>query len=107
MAKVTYVDLEGLRHEVEVSVGQSVMHAAIMNNIDGVEAECGGACSCATCHVYLDSEAQIYFAEADEMEIEMLESVADERKDNSRLSCQLVIESDTPDLIVYLPGRQY
>lgn len=107
MAKVTYIQVNGEQQQIDVPVGQSIMHAAILNNIAGIEAECGGSCSCATCHVYLADSDMSAFEQADEMEDELLEGVASERKPTSRLSCQLVIDEKTTDVSVFIPEAQY
>lgn len=107
MAKVTYIQVNGEQQQIEVPAGQSVMQAAILNNISGIEAECGGSCSCATCHVYLAAENMAVFNVPDEMEAELLEGVASERKPTSRLSCQLIITEDIQEVSVSIPEAQY
>lgn len=107
MAKVTYIQVNGEQQQIEVPVGQSVMQAAILNNISGIEAECGGSCSCATCHVYVAAQDMMAFEKPDEMEVELLEGVASERKPTSRLSCQLIITEDTQEVSVSIPEAQY
>ena len=93
MPKVTYVTTDGTRHEVEVENGYSVMEGAINNNIDGIVAECGGACACATCHAYIDEAWLDKLPQMDDMEDSMLDA-AFERKSNSRLTCQLEVTDE-------------
>ena len=107
MPRITYINAAGERFEVEAEVGQSVMQAAIFNNITGIEAECGGSCSCATCHVYVAEADQSLFSLPDALEDELLEGVAAERKENSRLSCQLSLTAEHQHITVEIPEAQY
>ncbi len=107
MPTVIYINSQGETFEVEAEVGQTVMQAAIFNNIEGIEAECGGSCSCATCHVYVAEADQALFPVPDELEDELLEGVATERKATSRLSCQLVLMDDHERVTVQIPEAQY
>ncbi|AEH09450.1 MULTISPECIES: 2Fe-2S iron-sulfur cluster-binding protein [Protofrankia] len=93
MPIVTYVLPDGSEHAVDVPPGQTVMDGSVRNNLPGIVAECGGSCSCATCHVYVDPESQAFFDEMTDEERELLE-FADGAQDNSRLSCQLVITGE-------------
>ncbi|HEY1723012.1 MAG TPA: 2Fe-2S iron-sulfur cluster-binding protein [Magnetospirillaceae bacterium] len=104
MVKVVYVEAGGRERELDLKVGWSVMEGGVRNGIEGIVAECGGTCSCATCHVYVDSDA---FAVPDEVELAMLESVAAERKTNSRLSCQLQVSEKAHGVRIGVPDRQY
>jgi 2Fe-2S ferredoxin len=106
MPKVTYITTDGERHEVEVETGYSVMEGAINNNIDGIVAECGGACACATCHGYIDEAWLSKIPEMDDMEDSMLDA-AYERKDNSRLTCQIEITADLDGLVVRVGENEY
>ena len=101
MPKVTFVDSKGVRHEVDVEVGNTIMEAAIDNDVPGIIAECGGACACATCHAYVDEEWISRLPEMDDMEDAMLDSALD-RKTNSRLTCQIsmVDELDGIEVVV-------
>lgn len=99
MPKIIFLTPEGTRHEVEVEKGYSVMEGAINNNIDGIVAECGGACACATCHAYIDESWLSKMPEMDDMEDSMLDA-AFERKDNSRLTCQIEMSDDLDGLVV-------
>lgn len=107
MPTVIYINSRGDTLEVEAAVGQTVMQAAIFNNVEGIEAECGGSCSCATCHVYVADADQALFPVPDELEDELLEGVATERKPNSRLSCQLVLTDVHERVTVQIPEAQY
>lgn len=101
-----YKTSNGTVHTVDAKVGDSVMDTAIQNDIDDVVAECGGSLICATCHVYLDEATAALFEEPDDMELEMLEGVAAERKAHSRLSCQLIIKPELAGHTIETPERQ-
>ncbi|MCP5089674.1 MAG: 2Fe-2S iron-sulfur cluster binding domain-containing protein [Gammaproteobacteria bacterium] len=106
MPEITYVTSDGNRHEVEVETGYSVMEGAINNDIDGIVAECGGACACATCHSYIDEGWLDKLPEMDDMEDSMLDA-AFERKSNSRLSCQIEVSEALDGLVVYVAENDY
>ena len=89
MPKITYIDSSGTERTVEAEIGATVMETAIRNNIPGIEAECGGACACATCHVYVDKDWFDKLPARSDAEVDMLD-MALAVEDNSRLSCQLV-----------------
>ncbi len=96
MPKVTYHLPDGTQTTVDVAVGQSLMDAAVRNNLPGIVAECGGGCACATCHVRLDPAARDLFTAATDEEISLVEYLDDAAED-SRLSCQLIAEeTDRP-----------
>ncbi len=105
MPSITFISHDGIEQEVHVAPGASVMHAAVDNGVSGILADCGGACSCATCHCYVDEAWTDKMAPADEVEQQMLEFVMDEEP-NSRLSCQIVMNDDLDGLIVRLPASQ-
>jgi 2Fe-2S ferredoxin len=107
LPKVTYIESDQTEHVVEVNSGTSVMRAAVENNIPGIEADCGGAMACATCHIYVDDNWLDKVPETDIMEDLMLDCVASERNVNSRLSCQIDVSNELDGLIVRLPGSQY
>ncbi len=92
--------------EVEAVPGQTVMQAAIFNNVDGIEAECGGSCMCATCHVYVESAGDATLAPPSEEEDEMLEEAAAERRPASRLSCQIPVTAELAGAVFELPEQQ-
>ena len=105
MAKITYITHDDKEHVVEAANGTTVMENAIKNSVPGIEAECGGACACATCHVYVDLEWQDVVGGPDIMEEDMLD-FAWEGKPNSRLSCQIKVTDELDGLIVRVPARQ-
>ena len=105
MVKITFIDAAGTARTVDGEVGSTVMETAIKNGIPGIEAECGGACACSTCHVYVDELWREKTGEPSPMEEDMLD-FAFEVKPNSRLSCQLKVREDLEGLIVRTPERQ-
>ena len=105
MVKITYIETDGPARTVEGEAGSTVMETAIRNNIPGIEAECGGACACATCHVYVDATWQEKTGTPSPMEEDMLDFAFDVRP-NSRLSCQIKVREDLDGLIVTVPPRQ-
>lgn len=105
MAKITYIEDDGTEYVLDVDPGQSVMQGAVYNNVLGILAECGGACSCGTCHVYVDPAWVDRLDEVQEMEAAMLEDVCDGQP-NSRLSCQIPVTEELDGLVVRLPERQ-
>ncbi|WP_233838164.1 2Fe-2S iron-sulfur cluster-binding protein [Paraburkholderia sp. ZP32-5] len=106
MPIVTYILRDGERRDIDVPVGTSVMEAAIHHNVRGIDAECGGCLSCATCHVYVDATSTAELASPDDSELELLDGVAAERRPESRLSCQLVMAPAMNGLVVQIPARQ-
>lgn len=106
MPKIIYVTRDGERHEVEVESGYSVMEGAVNNNIEGIVAECGGACACATCHSYVDPEWLSRLPEMDDMEDSMLDA-AYERNENSRLTCQIEVSDALDGLVVHVGENEY
>ncbi|WP_207004657.1 2Fe-2S iron-sulfur cluster-binding protein [Trinickia mobilis] len=106
MPIVTYILRDGERREIGVPAGTSVMEAAIRNNVRGIDAECGGCLSCATCHVYVDASSTAELPSPDESELELLEGVAAERRPESRLSCQLVMTPAMSGLVVQIVQKQ-
>ncbi|MFC6791498.1 2Fe-2S iron-sulfur cluster-binding protein [Methylobacterium komagatae] len=105
MPKITYVDHAGTERTVEGSVGATVMETALRNNVPGIDAECGGACACATCHVYVDDAWIDVVGKAQDMEQDMLDFATDVRE-NSRLSCQIKISPELDGLKVATPAQQ-
>ena len=106
MPKVTYIEHDGREHAVEVKSGLSVMEGAIRNNVPGIDADCGGACACATCHVYVDEAWREATGKPSAMEESMLD-FAEEVEPNSRLSCQIRVSDALDGLIVRLPANQH
>ena len=105
MAKITYIDHLGAARTVEGEMGSTVMESAIKNGVPGIEAECGGACACATCHVHVDAAWRETVGEPSPMEEDMLDFGFDVRP-NSRLSCQIKVTDELDGLIVSTPERQ-
>ena len=105
MAKVIFHDHEGNTREVEAKNGMSIMEAAIANMIPGIDADCGGACACATCHVYVADNWMDKLKPKDDMEDSMLD-FADEVQDNSRLCCQILISDELDGIEVTTPESQ-
>ena len=104
--KVTYIDTAGKETTLDIAEGTSVMQAAVLNGIDGITAECGGSCMCATCHVYVRDDQIAKTPPMQPDEDAMLEGTASERRPNSRLSCQLVVSPEMDGLVVCLPETQ-
>lgn len=106
MAKITYIEHSGAEHIVDVKPGLSVMEGAVRNNVPGIDADCGGACACATCHVYVDDAWREATGKQSAMEESMLD-FAEEVEPNSRLSCQIRVTEALDGLIVRLPENQH
>ena len=106
MPKVTFIEHNGTAHTVEAVAGQSLMRAAVDNGVPGIDADCGGECACATCHVYVEAAWLARTGERSEMEQSML-SFAAVTQDNSRLSCQVQITPAHDGLVVSLPEGQH
>lgn len=106
MPKITYVDATGEERTVEAKTGMTVMETAIKNDVPGIDADCGGACACATCHVYVDEEWLGKLDEQQAMEQSMLD-FAENVKPNSRLSCQIRITDELDGLKVTTPESQH
>ena len=105
MAHITYIEQNGTRHEAEAGAGSTVMETAILNGVPGIVAECGGACTCATCHVYVDDAWTEVVGPPSMMEEDMLD-FAFEVKPTSRLSCQIKVKGELDGLVVHVPSRQ-
>lgn len=105
MPHIFYIQTDGSEQVIDADEGQSIMEVAVQNGIKGIEAECGGACSCATCHAYIDSEWRDQIAEPDEMELDMLE-FAYRTNEDSRLTCQIKIRENMDGLRVRIPVSQ-
>jgi ferredoxin, 2Fe-2S len=106
MAKITFIQTDGKTQVVDAEAGLTVMEAAKANMIEGIEAECGGACACATCHVYVDTAWTSKVGKASEMEADMLDFAFDVR-DESRLSCQIKVTSELDGLVLRVPAKQF
>ena len=106
MAKITYIEFNGEEHVLDVKTGLSVMEGAVKNNIPGIDADCGGACACATCHVYVDEAWLPKTGEKSAMEESMLD-FAENVEPNSRLSCQIKVGDELEGLVVRMPESQH
>jgi len=105
MARITFIGTDGTRYETDAENGSTVMENAIRNGVPGIEAECGGACACATCHVYIDENYRAVTGEAEPMEEDMLDFAYDVRP-SSRLSCQIRVSDELDGMVVTVPERQ-
>ncbi|MEY4879950.1 MAG: hypothetical protein RJB62_1419 [Pseudomonadota bacterium] len=106
MPKITYIEHNGKEHAVEVPAGWTVMEGAVKNRVPGIDADCGGACACATCHVYVDPAWKEKIPARTEMEESMLDFALDV-KPESRLSCQIKVKPELNGLIVRTPKSQH
>ncbi len=106
MAKITFIEPDGSERELEVPEGTSIMQAAMDHGVTGIMGDCGGACSCATCHCYIDEHFIARLPAANSLESSMLD-FATELKPNSRLGCQVTISEEISGLVVRLPESQY
>jgi ferredoxin, 2Fe-2S len=105
MPKITFNDSSGAGRTIEAELGSTVMETAIRNNVPGIEAECGGACACATCHVYVDEAWREATGSPEQMEEDMLDFAFDVRSE-SRLSCQIKVTDALDGLVVRIPEKQ-
>lgn len=105
MPKITYIEHDGTEHVVEVAEGLSVMEGAVKNAIPGIDADCGGACACSTCHVYVDPAWVGRLPRREPMEEDMLD-FAYQPQENSRLTCQLKVTKELDGLVVRMPEKQ-
>ena len=106
MAKITYIEHSGVEHTYEVANGLTVMEGARDNNVPGIEADCGGACACSTCHVYLHPDWVEKLPAKDAMESDMLDFAYEPNETTSRLTCQIKVTDALDGLIVLLPEKQ-
>ena len=106
MTKVTYVAHDGTEKVIDANNGESVMEAAIKNSVPGIDADCGGACACATCHVYVADAFMDKVGTPEDMEQSMLD-FAENVQANSRLSCQITVSDELEGLIVTTPESQH
>jgi 2Fe-2S ferredoxin len=105
MPKITYIEHSGTPHTVDVPVGLTVMEGAVNNNIPGIDADCGGACACSTCHVYVNPEWVDKLPAREDMEEDMLD-FAYEPNERSRLTCQIKVTAALDGLVVQMPEKQ-
>ena len=106
MAKIKYIESNGKEHEFDVTDGMSVMEGALRHGVAGIDADCGGACACATCHVYVDEAWIEKTGKASSMEESMLD-FANDVEPTSRLSCQIKVRPELDGLIVKIPASQH
>ena len=106
MAKITYISFSGTETTVDVKPGLSIMEGAVKNNVRGIDGDCGGACACATCHVYVDEAWRSKTGEKSAMEESMLD-FAENVQPNSRLSCQIKVSDALDGLRVTVPEKQF
>lgn len=106
MVKITYIEHSGAVHDVEAEEGHTVMEAAVKNAVPGIDADCGGACACATCHVFVDPAWTEAVGDRTEKEVDMLD-FAEGVESNSRLSCQIKVTPSLDGLVVRMPKSQH
>ncbi|MEM7599392.1 MAG: 2Fe-2S iron-sulfur cluster-binding protein [Pseudomonadota bacterium] len=106
MARITYIEHDGTEHTVDVKDGLTVMEGARNNNIPGIEADCGGACACSTCHVYVDKAWVEKMPPVGDLEEDMLDFAYESDPERSRLTCQIKVTDALDGLIVHMPERQ-
>ena len=106
MPKVTYISPDGAETTLEARVGDSVMETAVKNGVKGIVAECGGACACATCHVFVDEAFTEKVGGPGDLEDDMLDGAATDRTECSRLSCQIKMHEDIDGLVVRIAPKQ-
>ena len=106
MAKITFIQDDGSQQTVDAEDGMTVMESAVKNMVPGIDADCGGACACATCHVYVEPDWLEKTGEREEMEEDMLDFAFDVRE-NSRLSCQIKVAPELDGLTVRVPEKQF
>jgi ferredoxin, 2Fe-2S len=105
MPKITYIEHNGKSHTVEVANDFTVMEGAVQNNIPGIDADCGGSCACATCHVYVDEKWHKKLKKQEDTETDMLD-MAYQPNNLSRLSCQITVTDELNGLVVKMPSKQ-
>ena len=105
MPKITYIEHNGKSHTIEVAKDLSVMEGAVQNNIPGIDADCGGACACATCYVYVDEKWLSKLKKIEDTEQDMLDMAFEPNK-LSRLSCQISVTDELDGLVVKMPSKQ-
>tara|TARA_B100000959_G_scaffold55894_1_gene58299 strand:+ start:488 stop:808 length:321 start_codon:yes stop_codon:yes gene_type:complete len=105
MPKITYIEHTGALHKIKVSNGLTVMEGAVQNNIPGIDADCGGSCACATCHVYVDEKWFKKLKKKESAEEDMLDMAYKPNK-FSRLSCQITVAEELDGLVVKMPSKQ-
>ncbi|MCH9673673.1 MAG: 2Fe-2S iron-sulfur cluster binding domain-containing protein [Gammaproteobacteria bacterium] len=108
MPTITYIEHDGTEHQVEVPIGLTVMNGAFDNNVPGIDADCGGECACATCHVYIDPAwIEAVGTTPDGSDEQSMLSFAAVTQDNSRLACQIPVTPQLDGLVVRMPEGQH
>ncbi|MFT4011848.1 MAG: 2Fe-2S iron-sulfur cluster-binding protein [Paracoccus sp. (in: a-proteobacteria)] len=103
--RVIFVEPDGTTHEREASPGQTIMELAVETGVPGIQGDCGGACACATCHVHVDPQWREKFSGMEDFESDMLD-IVDDRRESSRLGCQMRLTEDHDGLILHLVQAQ-
>jgi ferredoxin, 2Fe-2S len=106
LPKITFLNADGQVRTLDAETGVSLMQTAVLNGIDGIVGECGGSAMCATCHVYVDESFADHLTPPTSIENEMLDCAASERRQNSRLACQIIVGPEIDGLVVTLPEHQ-
>jgi 2Fe-2S ferredoxin len=106
MAKITFIQPDGAQQITDAEPGMTVMEAAKLADVPGIEAECGGSCACATCHVYVDAAWRDKAGKAENMEEDMLDFAFDVREE-SRLACQIRVTPELDGLVLRVPAKQF
>lgn len=106
MPKINFIQPDGKHHSVEADAGETIMHAALKEDVRGILADCGGALSCATCHIYVAPKWMDRLPPPDQTELDMIEC-AMEPRENSRLSCQISVTDELDGLVVHVPKAQF
>lgn len=106
MPKITFIEHGGQEHTVDVAEGLTVMEGAVSNNIPGIDADCGGACACSTCHVYVHADWVGKIPAKEDMEIDMLDFAYEPDEATSRLTCQIKVTADMDGLVLQVPEKQ-
>lgn len=106
MAKITYIEHNGTEHVVDVAPGLTVMEGARDNNVPGIEGDCGGACACSTCHVYVHADWVPKIPPMEDMEEDMLDFAFEPDMARSRLTCQIKVTGEMDGMVVNLPEKQ-
>lgn len=107
MATVLFVEASGAEHRIDVPTGENLMRAALNEGLEGMVGECGGGLACATCHCYVEEDWADRLPAPAQTELDMLECTASERRQSSRLSCQIIASDALDGLVVHLPAAQY
>jgi len=106
VVSVTYIEHDGTEHIIDAEVGKSLMQNAVDNSVPGIDADCGGACACATCHIFIPEQWQALTGERNPMENSMLQ-LAEDVQDNSRLACQIDVIEALEGIVVHMPESQH